>query len=111
VNYNLRMSKNWLVAQQRDSSIYTQAITFIGDVAFAKRLALSFNGGYDFNAKEMTTTTIGLHVDLHCWELSANVVPFGLRQSYYIQLNIKSPLLQDLKLQKRGNLGEDYLLY
>jgi hypothetical protein len=105
------MSKKWLVDQQRDSSIYTQAITFMGDVAFAKRLALSFNGGYDFNSKKMTTTTIGLHVDLHCWELSANVVPFGLRQSYYIQLNIKSPLLQDLKLQKRGNLGEDYLLY
>ena len=111
LNYNLRLSKNWLVAQQRDSTIYTQAVTFVGDVAFAKRLALSFNGGYDFNAKEMTTTTLGLHVDLHCWELSANVVPFGLRQSYYIQLNIKSSLLQDLKLQKRGNLGEDYLLY
>lgn len=111
VNYNLRMSKNWLVAQQRDSTIYTQAVTFMGDVAFAKRLALSFNGGYDFNAKEMTTTTIGLHVDLHCWELSANVVPFGIRQSYFIQLNIKSALLQDLKLQRRGNLGEESLLY
>jgi hypothetical protein len=45
VNYNLRMSKKWLVDQQRDSSIYTQAVTFMGDVAFAKRLALIFTVG------------------------------------------------------------------
>jgi hypothetical protein len=50
-----------------------------------------------------------LHWDLHCWEFSASYVPFGARKSYMFQLNIKSALLKDLKLQKRGTLGESDL--
>lgn len=111
VNYNLQLSKKWSTASLRDSLIYTHAVTFVGDISLAQKVALSFNGGYNFNSMKMTTTTIGIHVNLHCWELSGNYVPFGGRRSYFIQLNIKSPLLQDLKLQKRGNLGDPQLLY
>ncbi|MFM7770490.1 MAG: putative LPS assembly protein LptD [Bacteroidota bacterium] len=111
LNYNMRLNKIWNASQQRDSVVTTQAITLMGDVSFNQKVALSFNGGYDMNAKKMTTTTLGVHVDLHCWELSLNMVPFGLRKSYFIQVNIKASMLQDLKLQKRGNLGDDNLLY
>jgi hypothetical protein len=111
VNYNLQLTKKWSTASLRDSLVYTHAVTFVGDISLAQKVALSFNGGYNFNSMKMTTTTIGIHVNLHCWELSGNYVPFGGRRSYFIQLNIKSPLLQDLKLQKRGNLGDPQLLY
>ena len=111
LNYNLRLNKLWNASQQRDSLITTQAVTLMGDISFNQKVALSVNGGYDLNSKRMTTTTLGVHVDLHCWELSANMVPFGLRKSYFIQVNIKASMLQDLKLQKRGNLGDDSLLY
>jgi hypothetical protein len=65
----------------------------------------------DFGLRDFTTTNIGLHWDLHCWEFSFNFVPFGQRQSYMAQLNIKSALLQDLKIQRRGNLGDQNYLY
>ncbi|MCC6600255.1 MAG: hypothetical protein IT223_06235 [Crocinitomicaceae bacterium] len=111
MSYNLLLTKTWNMETRRDKNNYTQAATFSGDVTILKRWALTVNSGYDFKAKEFTTTNLGLHWDLHCWELSTSVVPFGIRKSYFIQLNIKSSLLQDLKLQKRGNLGEETLLY
>jgi glyoxylase-like metal-dependent hydrolase (beta-lactamase superfamily II) len=102
----------------------TKTLTFSGDVTLFKHWAISFNSGYDmsnpryeslqlsdFGLRDFTTTNIGLHWDLHCWEFSANYVPFGQRQSYMMQLNIKSALLQDLKIQRRGNLGDPGYLY
>jgi hypothetical protein len=118
------VSQVWNVLSQRDSVTFKQAVTFSGDVTLMKHFAISFNSGYDmsnpryetlqfsdFGLRDFTTTNLGLHVDLHCWELSMNYVPFGQRQSYMIQLNIKSALLQDLKIQKRGNLGDPGYLY
>ena len=124
LNYNIRVSQAWNVLSQRDSVTFKQAVTFSGDVTLMKHFAISFNSGYDmsnpryetlqfsdFGLRDFTTTNLGLHVDLHCWELSMNYVPFGQRQSYMIQLNIKSALLQDLKIQRRGNLGDPGYLY
>lgn len=124
VNYNFRIGKVWDPAVQRDTLTLKQAFTFSGDVTLFKHWAISFNSGYDmsnaryehialsdFGLRDFTTTNIGLHWDLHCWEFSMNYVPFGQRQSYMMQLNIKSALLQDLKIQKRGNLGDPGYLY
>jgi outer membrane usher protein FimD/PapC len=111
MGYNLRLARTWDVEAQRDRDQVTQAITFNGDVTIFKNWAVSTITGYDFNAKELTTTSVSLHWMIHCWELSANVVPFGLRKSYMVQLNIRSSLLKDLKLQRRGNLGNPELLY
>jgi hypothetical protein len=112
VNYNLRISKQWQTAEQRDKSVLTQAATFDGDIVILKKWAIGFDSGYDFNLKKFTTTNINFSWDLHCWEFSFSWVPFGDRKSYMAQLNIKSPLLQDLKIQQRGRLGRtDELLY
>jgi hypothetical protein len=124
VNYNIRLSQVWNVLSQRDSVTFKQALTFSGDVTLFKHWAISFNSGYDmsdpryetlqfsdFGLRDFTTTNLGLHWDLHCWEFSMNYVPFGQRQSYMMQLNIKSSMLQDLKIQKRGNLGDPGYLY
>lgn len=124
LNYNVRLARTRDVSTGQDKINTTQAITFVGDITILKRWAISVNSGYDmkdikwsdFDRKQLglrnfTTTNIGFHWDLHCWEFSVNYVPFGQRKSYMAQLNIKSPLLQDLKVQRRGNLGDNTLLY
>ena len=124
VNYNIRLSNVWSTFSASDSLTMKQAFTFSGEVTLFKHWAISFNSGYDmsnpryetlqlsdFGLRDFTTTNLGLHWDLHCWEFSMNYVPFGQRQSYMMQLNIKSALLQDLKIQRRGNLGDPGYLY
>jgi hypothetical protein len=79
----------------------TQAVMLNGDVNVLKWLKLGATSGYDFVAEELTYTEFNLYVDLHCWELRFNYIPFGIRKSFLITLNIKSALLSDLKLQHR----------
>ncbi|MEZ4799122.1 MAG: putative LPS assembly protein LptD [Flavobacteriales bacterium] len=109
LNYNLRFSKVFNSTIENFETKLIQAATFSGSFRLFDKVAINFDSGYEFETKKITTTTIGATVDLHCWEFSSTWVPFGTRKSYMFQLNIKSPLLKDLKLQKRGNYGD--LLY
>ncbi len=109
LNYNLRVAHTFNTTADVFERELIQSATFRGNVNLFQKVALSFDSGYEFETKKLTTTTIGVTVDLHCWELMGTWVPFGLRRSYMVQLNIKSALLKDLKLQRRGNYGD--LLY
>ncbi len=124
LSYSTNFSNVFNQTQGKDSLVIRQGILFNGSISFFKYWAITFNSGYDmsalrknniglreFGTRYMTPTTLGLTWDLHCWEFTASYVPFGQRKSYMFQLNIKSSLLQDLKLQRRGNLGDKDLLY
>lgn len=111
LGYNLNLTKQFDQTLQADTNQFTSAITARGDFRILDRWKITYNTGYDVVAKDFTTTNLALYWDLHCWELAFNYIPFGIRQSYSLQLNVKSALLQDLKLQKRGNLGGSSLLY
>ena len=111
VTYSLDMRREFDRAIQADTSNIGQSIQFNGNVTILDRWKLSVNSGYDFKAMDFTTTSLQLYWDLHCWELSFSYIPFGIRQSYNVQLNVKASVLQDLKLQQRRNIGNEELLY
>ena len=105
LNYTLGLNRTFQTETQRDSSILTQSVLFRGDVTIFTKWKIGIDSGYDIVAREFTPTTINVYWDLHCWEMTFNWIPFGIRQSFSIQLNVKSSLLQDLKLQARGGPG------
>ncbi len=91
----------------RDSIAIVQSIQMNGSFDFFKRVKVNFNTGYDFLNKELIPTTLVFVVDLNCWELNARYVPFGIRRSYMISLNIKSQMLKDLKFEQNRNLNRE----
>jgi hypothetical protein len=84
-----------------DSLVFSQAITFDGDISLTKNWKVGFMSGYDFVQQKVTPSEITVYRDLHCWEAQFRIIPFGVMKSYSIQINVKSSLLQDLKLQRR----------
>ncbi len=106
LSYTLDLNRQWDVAAQSDQDRITQSIMFRGDFTVLERWKIGFDSGYDLVAGQFTSTQLNLYWDLHCWELTFNWIPFGIRQSFSLQLNVKSSLLQDLKLQaRRGQNG------
>jgi hypothetical protein len=95
VNYNINYSKPGFVKQ------LTQSVTFNGDLNLTPKWKVGFDSGYDFIKKEMTYTRINIFRDLHCWEMKFNWVPFGVNKSYLLEINVKSAVLQDMKLSRR----------
>ncbi len=101
VDYNLDLRNQWMPATQRDSLVMTQSVRSRGGVLLFDVWRVDVSTGYDFIRQELTTTQLDLYWDLHCWELAVNWVPFGLRQSFYVRLNIKASMLKDLKVEYR----------
>lgn len=85
----------------------TQTVRFNGDMSLTPKWKLTFNSGYDIEKKEFTQTRIGLHRDLHCWELNFSWVPFGRFTSYDFTIRAKSRLLQDLRINRRRSFTDN----
>lgn len=102
MNYNILYTK-----PNYQKSIISQTLSFSGDVSLTPKWKIGFNSGYDFINKDFSYSSINIYRDLHCWEMHFNWIPFGFRQSYNFQINVKSSMLQDLKLVRRRDWSEN----
>ncbi|WP_082892954.1 MULTISPECIES: putative LPS assembly protein LptD [Emticicia] len=99
LSYNLNYTKQGLADPQ-----VTQAITVQGDLSLTPKWKIGFNTGYDMQLKAPTLTNITLHRELHCWDMAFNWTPisgYSVRTSYSFTLNVRSALLQELKVSRR----------
>jgi len=94
VDYSFRYTKPYL------ESKITQSLRFTGDLGLTEKWKVTFSSGYDFVNQEFTYTTMGIHRDLHCWQMNIDVVPFGERKSYTFTISANGSLLKDIKYQK-----------
>ncbi|MGI8893015.1 MAG: putative LPS assembly protein LptD [Bacteroidia bacterium] len=105
VNFNIpwTLGANYSIyySKARIESNTTQTINFYGDFLLTPKWKIGFNAHYDFEIKEFPYASVNIYRDLHCWEMKFNWIPVGFQQSYNFQINVKSPVLQDLKLMRR----------
>ncbi len=102
IPYNVTVSYtyNWSRRGNGPAS-QSQSASMNGDISITPKWKIGFNSWYDFTAKRFTNFGVNIYRDLHCWEMRLNWVPFGFQESYFFQINVKSAILQDLKLMKR----------
>jgi hypothetical protein len=110
-NLNIRSSLNYsLVARKGlpDTAYVTPNLSLMGSLRFTPKLMFNFSTGYDFINKQLGSTTFNVTRDLHCWQMMLNVTPFGLYRNYNFTLNVKSSVLQDLKLTRRKAYQDNF---
>jgi hypothetical protein len=97
INYDYR-SKIDPNAQQ-----FVQTLSFNGNVSPTKNWFVNFNSGYDFKQKKISHLGIDLRRDLHCWQFTFAWTPLSAygNQYFIFNINVKSSVLQDLKIPKR----------
>lgn len=108
VPWSLNIDYNFRYSKPRFKSNTSQNLRVTGDVSLTEKWKVSFNTGYDFTRKEVTTTSFSIFRDLHCWEMSFSAIPFGRRQSFSFRIAVKSSLLKDLKLQKQDSWYDNF---
>lgn len=69
-------------------------------IQVTKDWRFSYNARFDMIEKDLVSHTLSIYRDIHCWELSLNWTPTGIGQSVYFKLNVKSPTLRDIKVEK-----------
>jgi hypothetical protein len=92
--------RNIQTAGATDSLTTTQTLQLSADLNLTSKWKIRASTSYDFVNKEFPSAFIDVYRDLHCWELRMQWIPFGIRQSYSIEIRVKSSVLQDLKLRK-----------
>jgi len=104
-NLNLRYTWRYTNVYNITDIVYDkkiiQTIEFSGDVNITKKWKIGVRSGWDFERHDFSYTSIDIYRDLHCWELMFNWIPIGPRRSYNLTVRVKSPILQDLKLNKK----------
>ena len=84
---------------------FTQNMNFSGNIKLSNKWNINFSSGWDFMDKELTTTTLNISRDLHCFNMSCGVVlkPY---KSYNFSIRANSSMLADaLKYDQRSSAG------
>jgi lipopolysaccharide export system protein LptA len=106
--WTFNLSYNLNYAPTIFKSTLDQTVSFRGSVTLTKKMSATFQSGYDFNAKKITMTNIGITRDLHCWDMSFNWVPNGTLQSWNFMIKVKAAVLGDLKYERRKDFHDSY---
>ncbi len=108
IPWSLRATYNFRYSKPALKSSVTQTLRMTGDFSLTPKWKISYSSGYDFKAKEITATSLTIHRDLHCWEMSLSTIPFGSNTYFEFNIHVKSTILQDLKYDKRWDKRYDY---
>ena len=101
IPWNLSVNYTMSYNKQSFAQKLNQSLNFSGDLKLTEKWKIGFNSGYDFDAKDLSYTSLNIYRDLHCWEMLVKWIPFGYRQSYNFTIRVKASVLQDLKWEKK----------
>lgn len=104
-------SKQINVRKMRYPYSFTQSLNASGFIRIADGWNVNFATGYDFERHKISMTTISLARDLHCFEMSANIVlkPYS---SFNFTFRARSTQLADaLKWEKRSSYSSNIEWY
>ena len=83
----------------------TQNMNFSGNIKISNKWNINFSSGWDFMDHELTTTTMNVSRDLHCFNMSCGIVLKPYR-SYNFSIRANSAMLADaLKYDQRSSSG------
>ncbi len=85
----------------------TQSLSFNGSINLTPKTGITFSSGYDIKARELTTSSVSMTRDLHCWQMSFSWIPFGYYRSWSFNIGVKSAALADLKYDKSQSMYDN----
>ena len=106
VSYGIMMAEDTSakinVKSMRYPYKFTQNLNFSGNIGISDNWRINFTSGYNFEFKKLTTTTVNISRDLHCFEMSCGIV-LSPYTSFNFSFRATSQMLADaLKIDKRS---------
>jgi len=107
-NYSLNYKRKFNEDLQDYKVTVTQNLT--GSLSFVptKKWSLNVSSGYDFDAMQLTSTTINMTRDLHCWEMGLSATPYGKMKSYFFNIKIKSSIFNGIEYKRQQSWHDNF---
>jgi lipopolysaccharide assembly outer membrane protein LptD (OstA) len=81
----------------------TSSVNFTLSFNLTEKWQISTRGSYDFVNKQHYIPSVDITRDLHCWEMSFSWRPMGYYAGYRLEIRVKAPQMQDIKLTKQSS--------
>ena len=104
ISYSAQYTNNGTTGYKKNVS---QTIGFNGSVNLTPKTGITFTSGFDIQNKKLTTTSISITRDLHCWQMSFVWIPFGMHRSWSFNIGVKASSLADLKYDKSQSMYDN----
>jgi lipopolysaccharide assembly outer membrane protein LptD (OstA) len=105
-SYNVIRNYEDYILDKQEKVVQTLGLS--GNVSITPKWKIGFMTGWDFEAADLSYTSINIYRDLHCWEMRFSWIPTGYQQSWNFTINAKASLLQDLKLNKKKDFRDNF---
>ena len=99
---DLKYNWNYTCATPADTPQKAISLGLAWHMNLTKHWQVTCKSAYDLTEREWvgSATDIGIHRDLHCWEMDFNWNPLGDQQTYRFSVGLKAPLFKDLKYNR-----------
>lgn len=107
IPWNLSLNYNYNESRSNPNQIF-KSTNISGNLDFNLTPLWKFSvaGSYDLVRKEFSAPQIRISRDLHCWIMNFTWNPIGFVRGYYLEIRVKAPQLQDIKVTKRDQFYE-----
>ena len=98
---------NWNYTMQKENPLYpykSSGISASLGFNLTEFWKINATTSYDLINRVFTAPQITVYRDLHCWELNFSWVPTGPYRNFHVEIRLKAPQLQDVKITKQGGL-------
>ncbi|MBM4168794.1 MAG: LPS-assembly protein LptD [Ignavibacteria bacterium] len=104
IPWNVSLNFNFSQSQS-DPRVKTRSASISTNLSFnlTEQWKISASGNYDFTQKRFAAPTINLSRDLHCWIMNFSWYPIGFYRGYRLEIRVKAPQLQDIKVTKQDS--------
>ena len=111
-NLDVKYHWNYSCPQPWDDPVKINSLSVEWRMSLTEKWKVTCKSAYDFTKREFVgnSTDIGIHRDLHCWEMDFNWKPLGDTQKYEFSVGLKAPLLKDNFKYDRGK-DREYVNY
>ncbi|MDR0744009.1 MAG: LPS-assembly protein LptD [Tannerella sp.] len=97
-SYNLSIAYSTFNADKMEyDRKLTHAFSFNGNLQPTKNWRITFSGTYDFDFNKIVGVRGSISRSMHCFQMSASIIPMGNYKSYSFSISANSSMLKDLK--------------
>jgi len=105
-NYNVSVgydSKKFDIEKKEYKYKFTHALSFNGSIQPTKNWRVQFNATYDVERNKLAYMTCNISRSMHCWQMSASIIPIGPLKSYSFSISANASMLKDLKYDQSSS--------
>jgi hypothetical protein len=113
INYSIRYGNSSVFdkSKMEYNMELTHNLSINGNISLTTNWKINASTSYDFKANQFTYTNLNVTRNLHCWTMTASIVPFGIYKSYNFRIGVNASMLQDLKYEKQSDYGSNNITW